>query len=90
MSFINDLSEKIRQYGYTLIDYGGCAAYVEGVLKILDFSENRVELAVDSGILTVEGEALTIAELEDKTIIIKGKLEKTHVIKPHNAENNGL
>lgn len=90
MSFLNELSQKVNSGGYTLIDYGGRAAYVEGARKIVSYSDKSVTLAVKSGFLTLEGDGLTLAEVEDGTLIVKGNILRTYAEKRNNAENNGL
>ncbi len=91
MSFFSELNEKINKRGsYTLVNYGGRALYIEGIKRIIDLGIDAVTLAVKEGELVVEGRGLSVLEVEDGTMIIKGAIEKSYVKVERNDKNHGV
>ena len=68
--------------GYSLINYNGEAVYIEGIKKVLLMSDT--EIVVDAGKLRlrVGGEDLAVHSLEEKTIIVSGKILQTGEVLP--------
>jgi len=60
--------------GYSWVNYNGEALYLEGIKKVVLLSD--AEIVVDTGKprVRVTGEGLTVFSLEEKTLIIKGRI----------------
>lgn len=48
--------------------------YIEGVVDILSISETEIDIRAKKTKIRVSGENLEIVELEDKTLLIRGKI----------------
>ncbi|MCL2061798.1 MAG: YabP/YqfC family sporulation protein [Firmicutes bacterium] len=66
--------------GYSLVNYNGEAVYIEGVKKLLVISDT--EIIVDTGKprIRVSGEGLAIFSLEEKTMVVKGTINRTEEV----------
>ena len=60
--------------GYSMVNYNGEAVYLEGIKKIITVSECEVVVDTASARICIAGQELCIFSLEDKTMIIKGKV----------------
>ena len=60
--------------GYSVVNYNGEAVYIEGIKKVMIVSDT--EIVVDTGKLRVRvaGEELAIFSLEEKSMVVKGKI----------------
>lgn len=48
--------------------------YIEGVVDILSIADTEIDVRIKKTKLRVSGENLEIVELEDKVILIRGKI----------------
>lgn len=60
--------------GYTVINYGGKAVYVEGVNKLLFVGAENVKLSVGKKYIEIDGEELVIDQMETGALIVKGHI----------------
>ena len=74
MSFIGELIERLDANGYNVINFGGRYCYVEGVGRVVGIDESVVTLKVKGAEITISGENLMIEELDEGTVIIKGRI----------------
>lgn len=74
MSFIGELINKPDAGKYNVIDFGGKYCYVEGVSRITSIDDDKIELTVPGAQILVSGEGLMIEELDESTVIIKGRI----------------
>ncbi|MBQ7373225.1 MAG: YabP/YqfC family sporulation protein [Clostridia bacterium] len=78
MTFIEDalfylgLGKEITPYSHRVTLYGKSGCLIEGVKKILFFSENRIEFSLKNCALTVVGENLKIKKYGDGEVAIVG------------------
>jgi len=66
--------------GYSLVNYNGEAVYIEGIKKIVTVSETEMIVDTPKARVRIVGENLEIFSLEDKTIIVKGKILEAGVV----------
>ncbi len=77
MSFFDDISYRTllgRAVGYSVVLFGGEAAYAEGIRRIVGVGPDKIEMAVGKKLLVIEGGGLTIDELEGGSVIVKGRI----------------
>ena len=78
MAFIEDalsflgLGKEITPYSHRITLYGQNGALIEGVKKILTFSEMEVQLALKDCLLKVVGENLKIKKYGDGEVALVG------------------
>jgi hypothetical protein len=60
--------------GYSLVNYNGEALYIEGIKKVLLVTDAEIVLDTGKPRVRVTGERLAVHSLEEKTIIIKGRI----------------
>ena len=60
--------------GYSLVNYNGEAVYLEGIKKIASLSDAEMIFDTGKGRVRITGEGLTVFSLEEKTVIIKGRI----------------
>ena len=78
MSFFDEIKYRSlagRVIKYSVIVFGGEAVYVEGITRVVSVSSDKIELNAGKTLLTVEGENMTVEELEKETVIIKGRIK---------------
>ena len=66
--------------GYSMVNYNGEAVYLEGIKRVVSVSDLEVIVDTKRARLKVVGEELAIFSLEEKTMIIKGKIVATEVV----------
>ena len=59
---------------YTVVNYGGCAVYVEGITRLLYVSGEVLRAAAGKAQLEISGAELTIEQLETGAMIVKGRI----------------
>lgn len=74
MSFIGELIDRPDAGKYNVINFGGKYCYVEGVKRIESIDDGEIGLMVSGAEIKVSGEGLMIEELDESTVIIKGKI----------------
>jgi hypothetical protein len=60
--------------GYSLVNYNGEAVYIEGVKKVVLLTAGEIIIDTAKPRIKVSGEDLSVFSLEEKTIIIKGRI----------------
>ena len=60
--------------GYNIIDYNGEIVYAEGIRRILTFDTAEVRLEARHALITVEGEGLTVKNLDEGSAVIAGSI----------------
>lgn len=66
---VSDLSPFCQ---IVMIDF--FSLYIEGVVDILSIADNEIDVRIKKTKLRVSGENLEIVELEDKVVLIRGKI----------------
>jgi len=66
--------------GYSFVNYNGEAVYIEGIKKIVNVSDTEIVVDTSKRRVRIFGEALSVFSLEDKTMVVKGKITDTGVI----------
>lgn len=66
---VSDLSPFCQ---FVMIDF--FSLYIEGVVDILSISETEIDIRAKKTKIRVGGENLEVVELEDKTLLIRGKI----------------
>jgi len=66
--------------GYSLVNYNGEAVYIEGIKKIVTINDSEIIVDTPKARVKVVGEGLEIFSLEEKTIIVKGKIIEAGVV----------
>ena len=66
---VSDLSPFCQ---IVMIDF--FSLYIEGVVDILSIADTEIEVRIKKTKLRVSGENLEIVELEDKVVLIRGKI----------------
>ena len=66
---VSDLSPFCQ---IVMIDF--FSLYVEGVVDILSIADTEIDVRIKKTKLRVSGENLEIVELEDKVVLIRGKI----------------
>lgn len=72
------LSEIAGILDYNIINYGGKAVYIDGFTSIVKIESEQIILNAKKIKITVDGE-LTVHQLEEKSIIIKGNITSVSV-----------
>ena len=67
MSFYDEIkyrsiAGKAVKYGVVL--FGGEAAFIEGIKRIIRIDPNKVEIAAGKSLIIIEGEGLTVGDIE--------------------------
>ena len=66
---VSDLSPFCQ---IVMIDF--FSLYIEGVVDILSIADSEIDVRIKKTKLRVSGENLEIVELEDKVVLIRGKI----------------
>lgn len=66
---VSDLSPFCQ---IVMIDF--LSLYIEGVVDILSIADTEIDVRIKKTKLRVSGENLEIVELEDKVVLIRGKI----------------
>lgn len=77
MSMVEEIAKQsglLRVLGYTVVNYGGEAVYVEGVNKLIFVSGESVKISVGKKQIEVTGEGLVIDSMETGALVIKGRV----------------
>ena len=80
MSFIFETAKSvkadvIRPLEYTVINFGGKAVYVEGFIRVINVSLERVDFLCKRCVISVVGNNLVIAEIDGQTAVVKGDVK---------------
>lgn len=80
MSFIFETAKSIKAdvikpLEYTVINFGGKAVYVEGFIRVINVSSERVDFLCKKCVISVIGKDLVIAEIDGQTAVVKGYVE---------------
>ncbi len=77
-NFFSELKQKLQVSDlspfcqFVMIDF--FSLYIEGVVDILSISETEIDIRAKKTKIRVGGENLEVVELEDKTLLIRGKI----------------
>jgi len=66
--------------GYSLVNYNGEAVYIEGIKKVITVTDTCIVVDTPKRRVRVAGEGLAIFSLEEKTMIVKGKINEAGVL----------
>lgn len=66
---VSDLSPFCQ---LVMIDF--FSLYIEGVVDVLSITDSEIDIRIKKTKLRVSGENLEIVELEDKVVLIRGKI----------------
>ena len=76
MSFIGELTTRLGVGGgYSVINFNGEYAYVEGIDRLVLVSENEVVVGSKKTLISILGSSLMLEELDGGSLIIKGKID---------------
>ena len=67
--------------GYSLVNYNGEAVYIEGIKKIVAVSDNEITVDTPKARVRVAGEELAVFALEEKTMVVRGRIAISEVVK---------
>jgi len=59
---------------YTILNQNGAGLYLEGQIKILNFTPQKIDLDISRAPISVVGENLKIYDLNSSSVIIKGEI----------------
>ncbi|MGN1163048.1 MAG: YabP/YqfC family sporulation protein [Christensenellales bacterium] len=77
-NFFSELKQKLQVSDlspfcqFVMIDF--FSLYIEGVVDILSISETEIDIRAKKTKIRVSGENLEVVELEDRTLLIRGKI----------------
>ena len=74
MALVKELKGEIT--GYTLIDFNGERLYIEGVTRLVSVTESEIKVETAKEIVAVEGEGLSLSEMDDGSVTIAGKIRQ--------------
>lgn len=75
MGFLSDLMQQVGFVGgYTVIDFNGEYAYVEGVKRIRSVTATAIVFLTEKGDVTVSGEGLRIEEVDGGCVVVSGDI----------------
>ena len=75
MSFIGELFSKVGGYkNYCVINVGGEYIYAEGVERLVSIADKTISFYANKKLVLIVGENLAIEDLDDGTIMVKGKI----------------
>jgi len=86
MSFYRDIGNVLGldwariAGGYSLVNYNGEAVYIEGIKRVVNVSELEIVVDTSKQRIKVVGEELCVFSLEDKTMIIKGRISDAGIV----------
>ena len=66
--------------GYSFVNYNGEAVYLEGIKRVVNVSDIEIIVDTKKARIKIAGEELAIFSLEEKTMIVKGKILNTGVV----------
>lgn len=79
MGFFDDIKRRAAtgtDYGYYVVLFGGKAAYIGGITRVLEISGARMEFASGKHTVAVCGEELKVSELEKESVIVNGRITR--------------
>ena len=77
MSMFDDIRRSAAagvKYGYSAVLFGGNAAYVDGITRVLEICDGRVAFASEKRVIAFTGENLTVTRIEDGGAIVRGRI----------------
>lgn len=75
MSFFKEAALALGvNVGYSIIDYGGEAIYIEGIARVLSLDETHMRFVCGKKVIGVKGEGLSVAEYGGGCVGIKGRI----------------
>ncbi len=77
-NFFNEIKSNLKTQidGFNIVNISGVILYVEGHLGLLTLSRQSISFKVKGGAFLVEGDDMILAELNENTIKISGKIKK--------------
>lgn len=60
--------------GFSVVYIDGKAVYVDGIVRILEISNERIRLATKKNIIEIEGKGLVISQSINDTITVLGEV----------------
>lgn len=65
---------------FNIVNISGNVLYVEGHLGLVTLSKTQISFKVKGGVVMVDGDNMTLAELSENTIKVCGKIKKVEQI----------
>lgn len=65
---------------FNIVNISGNVLYVEGHLGLVTLSKTLISFKVKGGVVMVDGDNMTLAELSENTIKVCGKIKKVEQI----------
>ena len=85
-NFFSELKENSRKIGeidfdsFNIINVSGNMLYVEGHKGLVTLSKEVVSFRIKKGVVVVEGSDMILAELNENTLKVCGKIKKVEQI----------
>lgn len=83
-NFFSEIKENIKKpieiESFNIINVSGRLLYVEGHRGLVTLSKELVSFKIKKGVITVEGEELSLLELTENTIKIDGKIKRVEQV----------
>lgn len=85
-NFLNEIKDNLKNPkdysfdSFNIINISGNLLYVEGHLGLVTLSKELISFKVKRGVIMVEGVDMILAELNENTIKITGKIKKVEQI----------
>ena len=72
---LSDLPRELIGSSSRMVLMGNSEFMIENYDGILEYEENQIRLSTKSGIISVVGNRLSIDELDDENLMVRGKIE---------------
>ena len=85
LSFFDDIANltglplDLISSGYRVYNFGGKSVYIENYKKIINYTNQSITLKLNKGVLKIQGQDLTIKELNLSTLVINGTINSVEV-----------
>ncbi len=83
-NFFSELKKVVKKEKfvdrYNIVNMSGKILYVEGHTGICKLSQNQIAFKFKGGMVIVEGEDMSLAELSETTIKIVGKIKRVEAL----------
>lgn len=65
--------------GYRVYNFGGKSVYIENYKNIINYTNQAIVLKLNKGVLKIQGQDLSIKELNLSTLVINGTINSVEV-----------
>lgn len=81
-NFFDEIKDKIKGIkgdvfdNFHVVNLSGKIVYVEGHKGLLHLSKERIVFKVQGGVISVEGQNMSLSELSENTLLLVGEILK--------------